>query len=80
MAGNYNPNDVNAVLSRIETKMENKHIVDAERWQRMQRWMDLHQQECSQKTVRIEKLENWRWYVIGIVVGVGAVVGYFLKK
>ena len=79
MAEQYEPNDVNAVLSRIETKIENKAIVDAERWQRMDQWMRTHQIECADKTRRIEKLENWRWYVLGIVAGAGALVKFFWK-
>ncbi len=74
MAEHYEPNDVNAVLSRIETKIENKAIVDAERWQRMQRWMDVHQKECDDRGRRIQSLENWKWYVIGISAGIGAVI------
>ncbi len=74
MAEHYEPNDVNAVLSRIETKIENKAIVDAERWQRMQRWMDVHQRECEKKGDRLSALENWRWYLIGICAGIGLVL------
>lgn len=80
MAEHYDPTDMNAVLMRIETNQQNKAIVDAERWQKMSQWMTIHQAECDERGKRIEKLENWRWYLIGFVAGVGAVVGYFLKK
>ena len=74
MAEQYEPNDVNAVLSRIETRIENKAILDAERWQRMQAWMQLSQKQAEKQDERIAALENWRWYVIGIAVGLGVVI------
>jgi Ni,Fe-hydrogenase III component G len=72
MAEHYEPNDVNAVLSRIETKIENKAIIDAERWQRMQRWMDIQEKKSNEKDTRLQSLENWKWYLMGIIFAVSA--------
>lgn len=79
MAEHYDPNDINAVLSRIVTNQENKAIVDAERWQKMAQWMAAHQADCRKKGERIDSLENWRWYVLGIAAGVGIVLRFLFK-
>ena len=74
MSREYDPQSLNAVLSRIEANQENKAIVDAERWQKMEQWMELHQLQCDDRGRRIEKLENWRFYIIGIATGAGFIL------
>lgn len=36
-------------------------------------------QEHKEQNSRITTLENWRWYIIGIVTAIGIVANYLLK-
>ena len=81
----YDSNDINAVLSRIETqqeaiseKLDNALILQARRCSECEIWQQHHSKECEERRskteMRLAALENWRWYVLGIAVGTAAVL------
>lgn len=69
----YNPNDYNALISRIDANLNtinerlttietgvNKNVVNVEN--------------------RITKLEQFKWHFLGVIAGISFAVNYFSKK
>ena len=76
--GEYDPRDINAVLSRMEAGQENiakvledNALAQKERWDRLAGWVERQDARAEVQNRRIGALENWRFYVIGIATGAG---------
>lgn len=67
MSGDYNPDSVDAVLARIETKLD-----------AVIRRQDAGDLQRASILERIESLEKWKWTVLGGAAGVSALMKIIL--
>lgn len=63
MAPDYNPNDINAVFSRLETLLN----AQAETLEEIK-------SNTAKLQERITKLEGWNWKQIGFIAGVSSTI------